>query len=204
MKLFKLAACLLAAAALAGCAHPLTITPNLAKLERDSTTPPRIKAKVGYYIADNLRTQEVTTPGGGGDKVTSVPYRDVEAGLYTMLGNVFDGVTRLKSPTDRDAIRNNGISYIITPEIAATSSSPSMLTWPPTEFHIDLLCKITDLDGKLLDSPKVVGHGQAEWAELKGDFALSGKRAAEDALMQMQRKLLVEKLVPQATQTAAQ
>ncbi|HZV64789.1 MAG TPA: hypothetical protein VFG03_07780 [Telluria sp.] len=203
MKLFKLAACLLAAA-LAGCAHPLTITPNLAKLERDGMTPPRIKAKVGYYIADNLRSQEVTTPGGGGDKATSAPYRDVEAGLYIMLGNVFDGVTRLNSPSDRDAIRSNGISYIITPEILASSSSSSVLTWPPTEFHIDLLCKITDLDGKLLDSPKVVGHGQAEWAEFKGDFALSGKRAAEDALVQMQRKLLAERLAPQAPQTAAQ
>jgi hypothetical protein len=204
MNFYRLTASLVFAAALAGCAHPLTITPNLAKLEREAGAPARIKAKVGYYISDSARSQQVTTPGGGGDKVTSVPYRDVETGLYMMLNNVFEGVTRLTAPTDAKAISSNGLSYIITPEIVANSSSSSMLTWPPTDFNIDLSCTITDLDGKVIDSPKVVGHGKAEFAEFKADFALAGKRAAEDALLQMQRKLLALPLAPpQAVHGAA-
>lgn len=200
MNFYKLAATLLAAAALTGCAHPLMITPNVAKIERGAEAPPRAQAKVGYYINDALRTQEVTTPGGGGDKVTTVPYRDMEAGFYTMLGNVFDGVTRLKTPTDQEAIASNGLSYIITPEIVANSSSPSALTWPPTEFSIDLTCKITDASGKLLDNVKVSGKGKAEFDEFKADFGLSGKRATEDALLRMQGKLLDLKLASKPAQ----
>lgn len=200
MNFYKLGATLLAAAVLTGCAHPLTITPNVAKIERSADAPPRAKAKVGYYFNDALRTQEVTTPGGGGDKVTTVPYRDMEAGFYVMLSNVFDGVTRLKTPADQEAISSNGLSYIITPEIVANSSSSSALTWPPTQFSIDLTCKITDTSGKLLDSVKVTGEGKAEFAEFKQDFGLSGKRATEEALLRMQGKLLDLKLTSKTAQ----
>lgn len=197
MNFYKIAAGLAVVAALAGCAHPLTITPNIAKIEREAGAPPRVKSKVGYYINDVLRNQDVTTSGGGGDKVTSVPYRDMEAGFYMMLSNVFDGVTRLKAPDDKNAISDNGISYIITPEIQVTSSSSSVMTWPPTHFNVDLTCTIADTSGKLITSAKVVGQGDAEFEEFKKDFGLSGKRATENALLQMQRKLLEMKL-PQA------
>lgn len=194
MNLFKLAACLLTAAALGGCAHPLVISPNPVKLVREAGSPPRINAKVGYYISDSVRTAEVTTPGGGGDKVTTVPYRDMEPGLYVMLGNVFEGVSKLNAPSDQQSMRSSGIRYLITPEIVVSSSSPSALTWPPTVFNVDMLLKITDLDGNLVDSPKVVGHGAAEFEEFKRDIGLAGRRATEDALIQMQRKLLVSKV----------
>lgn len=203
MNFFKLAACLLTTAALGGCAHSVVISPNPIKLVREAGSPPKINAKVGYYISDSVRAAEVTTPGGGGDKVTSVPYRDVEGGLYVMLGNVFDGVTLLKAPADAQAMRSSGIRYIITPEIKVSSSSPSALTWPPTLFDVDLLLKISDADGNLIDSPKVVGHGAAEFAEFKGDHGLAGKRATEDALIQMQRKLLVSKVASPTSVAAA-
>ncbi|MET3135032.1 hypothetical protein AAKU55_005335 [Oxalobacteraceae bacterium GrIS 1.11] len=199
MKLYQFAGALIAAAVLTGCAHPVMIVPNMAKIERSADAPPRIKSKVGYYINEASRTQVVTTPGGGGDKVTSMPYRDLESGLYMMLTNVFDGVTRLKTPDDKEAINNNQIAYIITPEIVPSSSSSSALTWPPTHFDIDLTCKITDASGKPVDSIKVTGKGDAEFSEFKMDHGLSGKRAAEDALQRMQRKLLELKLTPGAT-----
>lgn len=199
MNFYKMLVSLIAVAALAGCAHPLAINPNIEKIARDSSAPPRIKAKVGYYINDALRNQEITTSGGGGDKVTSMPYRDIEAGFYMMLANVFEGVTRMKVPVDANAIKENGINYIITPEIQVTSSSSSLMTWPPTRFNVDLSCTVSDASGGLINSAKVVGQGNAEFEEFKKDFSLSGKRATEDALLRMQRKLLDMKLLPTST-----
>ncbi len=191
MKLYTLAATLFAALALVGCAHPIVITPNATKLmARDAAAPPKVKAKVAYYISETARAQEVTTAGGGGDKVTSVPYRDLDSSLYIMLGNVFDGVTRLKTLDDKEALRSANIAYIITPELTVSSSSSSAFTWPPTDFGVDLTCKVSDVLGNVIDSPKVVGAGHAEFSEFKSDFALSSKRASEDALLKMQAKLI--------------
>ena len=46
----------------------------------------------------------VVTPGGGGDKISYQPYRDIETAFYKMLTNVFGNVTKLKTPKDADAI----------------------------------------------------------------------------------------------------
>jgi hypothetical protein len=70
------------------------------------------------------------------------------------------------------------------------SSSPSPFTWPPTKFNIDLTCDIADATGNPILSKKVTGEGNAEFDEFKKDFSLSGKRAAEDALLKMQKTLL--------------
>jgi hypothetical protein len=196
MNISKLAASLIAVAGLAGCAHPLSITPNIAKIEREASAPMRVNSKVGYYINDALRNQKVTTAGGGGDDVTSFPYRDMEGGLYVMFSNVFEGVTRLNAPADQKAISEAGINYVITPLIQISSSSSSALTWPPTHFNVDLTCTISDASGQLINTAKVVGQGDAEFSEFKSDFGLSGKRATESALLQMQRKLLEMKLPP--------
>lgn len=194
MNFNKIAVSLIIVAALAGCAHPLSITPNIAKIEREASAPPRSKSKVGYYINSAIRNQEVTSAGGGGDKVTSTPYRDLEVGLYAMFSNVFEGVTLLKAPSDQKTIGEAGISYVITPEIQVSSSSSSPFTWPPTHFNVDLTCTVSDASGRLINTAKVVGQGDAEFSEFKSDFGLSGKRAAENALQQMQRKLLEMKL----------
>jgi hypothetical protein len=73
-----------------------------------------------------------------------------------------------------------------------------MLTWPPTYFGIDLVCTVHDADGTLIDTKRVVGKGNAEFSEFKSDFGLTGKRAMEDALLQMQ-KLLLDLPAPNAT-----
>lgn len=186
----KLAGAALLLAMLGGCAHPLMIAPDIAKIERPANAKPKIKASVGYYVNESLRAEEKITPGGGGDKVTTTPYRDLEVGFYKMLTNVFDHVSTLKNPSDQDAISKNRISYIITPRVTPSSSSPSMLTWPPTYFSIDLVCEVSDANGKLIDTKRVVGKGNAEFDEFKNDFGLTGKRAMEDALLQMQTLLL--------------
>lgn len=180
---------LAAVAIVSGCAHPLAIGPDIARIERDAGIQP-IGKSVGYYIAPDIREKAVVTPGGGGDSVTYFPYKDIEIAFYRMLGNVFQDVTRLKSPHDVDAIGKHSIVYIITPEIATDSSSPSPFTWPPTRFSVSLTCSINDTNGRAVASASVKGEGYAEFEEFKSDYSLSGKRAAQDALLKMQSTLL--------------
>ncbi|HSW15551.1 MAG TPA: hypothetical protein VLI06_22065 [Solimonas sp.] len=186
---FKHLVCLSAAIALSGCAHSIAIGPDLAKIERDSSAQP-IKKNVAYYIAEDVRNMEITTPGGGGDKVTYRPYKDTETAFYKMLTNVFASVSVLQSPNDAEAISKNNVSYVITPQLVTNSSSSSALTWPPTQFSVDMVCAINDASGNSIATKSVNGQGNAEFSEFKQDFSLSGKRASEDALLKMQRALL--------------
>jgi hypothetical protein len=124
MRISKIISSFIAVAALAGCAHPIVISPDIGKIEADAASKP-ITKNVAYYIADDVRTKEVVTPGGGGDQVSYQPYRDIETAFYKMLTNVFGNVTRLKTPKDAEAISKNQVSYLITPHIVTNSSSPS-------------------------------------------------------------------------------
>ncbi len=189
MRLLKCLMTLAAVAVLAGCAHPLTIGPDLSKVERDATERP-IPRNVGYYIPADALERAVTTEGGGGDSVTYKPYKDMEIAFYKMLGNVFKNVTRLKSANDAEVLAKGDIAYVITPEISTNSSSPSAFTWPPTRFAVNLSCRITDASGKFVGRAGVTGNGQAEYEEFKADFSLSGRRAALDAVLKMQAELL--------------
>ena len=172
-----------------GCAHPLVISPDLARIERPSDLTV-IDKSVAYFIAPELLGRQVTTPGGGGDSVSYHPYRDLEAALYKMLGNVFRSVNRLKAAADRETINNNSVSYVMTPEITTTSLSSSIFTWPPTSFSVALTLDVADAAGKSMSRISSRGDGQAEFDEFKSDFSLSGKRAALDAVLKMQKQLL--------------
>lgn len=190
MRTYFAIAAALGFALLGGCAHQIQITPNIGKIDRDIHTQPKIKQNVGYIISDEVAAQEVTTPGGGGDKIRYFPYRDTETGIYKMLTNVFESVTKLKNAGDNEAIVANKIDYVITTGLATNSSSPSAFTWPPTKFSVDMTCTVKDPSGKLIDTKKVIGEGRAEFDEFKADHGLAGKRATEDALLKMQARLL--------------
>jgi hypothetical protein len=187
MQFAKLFFSILIVMALAGCAHPIVISPDVSKIERDSGAQ-IIQKNVGYFIMGD-REIEVITAGGGGDQVRYHPYKDIETGFYKMLTNVFKSVTALKSDKD-DAITKNEISYIISLDVSTNSSSPSLLTWPPTIFGVNLNCDIKDETGKNVTHLLAVGEGHAEFDEWKSDHALAGERASLDALMKMQRSLL--------------
>lgn len=189
MTIRKLVTFAAAMIALAGCAHPLVLTPDISKIERPAPATP-IKKNVAYFIADEQRNREITTPGGGGDRISYHPYRDVEVAFYKMLSNVFADVVKISSADDAKAISKGGQAYIITPEIVTNSSSPSPFTWPPTNFSVDLTCNITNAAGTLVLTKKVQGTGNAEYSAFKKDFALSGKLAMQDALLKMQQSLL--------------
>lgn len=189
MRIIKLICAAITTIALTGCAHNITISPDIAKIERSTNAQP-INKSVGYYIPVASRDLSVTTPGGGGDKVSYKPYKDIETAFYKMLSGVFKSVTVLNTPSDADAISKNGLSYVFIPTLTTNSSSSSPFTWPPTQFNMELTCDISDNTGKQVATKSVTGEGKAEFAEFKSEFGLSGKRATEDALQKMQKLLL--------------
>lgn len=166
--------------ALFGCAHPITMNPDLAAVKAQK--PAVVDRTVGYYIADASRAIEVTTGGGGGDKVRYFPYRDLEPGFYKALSESFRDVRKIQNPADATAVAASGISLLITPEISTISSSESLLTWPPTQFTVNLVCKITDTKGVLVTEVRVSGYGQATFDEFKSNFSLAAVRASNNAL----------------------
>lgn len=169
---------------LGGCAHPISMAPNLAVVQPVAGTPVLDK-KVGYHISAAAKAVEVTTPGGGGDKVRYFPYRDLEPGLYKALGVAFRDVAKINNPADAAEVGASGINLLITPEITTDSSSESPFTWPPTSFTVTLTCQIKDVQGKTLDTLRVEGRGQAEFSEFKANFSLAAVRASDDALAKL-------------------
>ncbi len=189
MKLWRfLGAVLLAPAILAmgGCAHPINIQPNTATLQASAAA--KIDRRVGLVITEADRKLEVTTPGGGGDKVTYLPYRDLETGLYIAMSQVFSNVVRLAAADDPKA-KAEAVSLIVTPRITTSSYSDSALTWPPTQFTVELTCKVVDAQGQPVTEVRVVGDGRASFDEFKSQFSLSANRAADDALAKLVKAL---------------
>lgn len=184
-------ACLLTAAVLlvTGCSHPMVISPALSNLQNIPESQ-KIAKKVGYYISPTQRALEANTAGSSGDRVTYKPYRDIETGLYMVLGNVFADVTRLDSLSDQAAIAKAGIDYIVMPEVTTTSGMTNALVWMPGQFNMNLACSFTHADGSPLMSVKVAGEGKASIGETTSNMSIAGIRASEDALNKLQQALL--------------
>jgi len=164
---------------LTGCAHSISLAPDVTKIPPASS---KIAKTAGYVITENNRSLQVTTPGGGGDSVKYFAYRDLEPGFRKALSEVFATVVKLSGPDDTANITAKGVSLIITPTITTTSKSDSMLTWPPTSFTIELNCAVIDARGQAVAQIKSQGQGQATFDEFKHEFALAARRAAEQAL----------------------
>lgn len=187
MTLIRMMAAAGVVAALSGCAHEISLTGDASKLPTLQSAP--LERTVGLVITDEQSAQEVITPGGGGDKVSYHPYRDLELPLYVGLGHVFRNVTKLKHAPDAATIQAQHLDYVITPTIHTTSSSPSLVTWPPTDFSVTLACTVTDPSGQSVVTEEVTGKGHAEFSEFKHNLGLSGQLAAADAVTKLQTSL---------------
>jgi hypothetical protein len=182
-----------------GCAHPIKVAPDITRLQRVSSTAPRVAANIGYYIPKEVSSVEITTQGGGGDNVRYFPYEDIEPGFEQILSNAFSGVVKLTSIADFASVARGGTDYIIQPVLVTSSGGSGLFTWPPTNFTVDLTCNIRDASGKLFASPRVVGTGSAETGERLHDHGLARKRAMEDALLKMQAAMLETKFASTIT-----
>ncbi|QGZ54164.1 hypothetical protein [Paraburkholderia acidiphila] len=187
MALIRLIATAGVVAALSGCAHEISLTGDANKIPDLSTAP--LDKTVGLVITDDQLSKEVITPGGGGDKVSYHPYHDLELPMYIGLGHVFKNVTKLKSAPDAATIQAKHLDYVITPTIKTTSSSPSLLTWPPTDFSVTLACTVADPDGQTVATEDVTGTGHAEFSEFKHNLGLAGQLATVDAVSKLQSAL---------------
>ncbi len=185
LRLMRLALGAVAPLLLVACAHPISIEPNNIP---ERGTQLSVK-KAAYVMTAADRQKEVTTEGGGGDKITYFPYKDFERSLRAALGAVYSDVSVVASLADKAAIRDSGASYVFVPEITTTSSSPSALTWPPTKFSVNVVVDVFDANATAITKLRVNGNGNAEWADFKGDFGLAGRRAVEDAA-----RLLVQEI----------
>jgi hypothetical protein len=177
-------ALLLAALMAGGCAHPISLAADTGSIVGSAAGAVKVDRKVAVAVSDEQKKREVTTPGGGGDKVSYFPYRDLETGLYVALSERFTSVSRVASVSD-PKVRADGITLIMVPDIGTTSFSPSIVTWPPTVFTITLDCTLKDANDKTVAQFKVQGEGRAEFDEFKADHSLSAKRAAQDVLKKL-------------------
>jgi hypothetical protein len=171
-----------------GCAHPISLQSDSAALVGSNKATPKIDRKAALAIADEAKKREVTTPGGGGDKVSYFPYRDLETGLYVAMSETFTSVSKVNGLSD-PKIAQEGITLVLVPEITTQSHSPSLVTWPPTVFTIDVAATVKSPDNRTLKQFKVQGEGRAEFDEFKNDHSLSAKRAAMDMLNKLVKAL---------------
>lgn len=189
MKIIRLGFVMTLVMMTAGCAHQMTMRPDVAGLAVPAGTA-RIPKNIGLYISPTNRAKEVTTPGGGGDKVSYHPYADMETGLYKVFGNTFQNVDLLSTLSDVNSIAKHSLTLIATPEITTTSSSSGVFTWMATDFTVQLICKFTDVAGREVTTLSTTGTGHAVFSDLKSDFSAAGERASRDALEKFQAAVL--------------
>jgi hypothetical protein len=170
-----------------GCAHPIVITPDVSQLDQPGII--QINSNVGYVISDADREKSIETPGGGGDKVHYFPYKELEPAIFKVLSNVFQRAYPMKSQNDAQILKSNNIVFVFIPIIQTDSSSTGIMTWPPTDFKVDLGCKAINAEGQVVWEKHFTGQGQASFSEFKTDFPLAAKRASLKALQDFQKDL---------------
>lgn len=181
---------------LAACAHPITVAPDLDKLAAPGLSRP---GTIALYISEEDRGRQVITPGGGGDKVSYYPYRELESALFKVLGSIYERVVSVRSPADVEGLKASGASLVALPRITTQSSSESLLTWPPTFFEVQISCTFTDAGGTRIAETVVTGTGKAAFTEFKSDFSLAAKRASEEAVRRFHTAVIEEVNLKQAS-----
>ncbi len=190
MKSLRGALLVFAVAALcSGCAHQISISPNLGRIASD-VVQPKIEKSVGYFISAQNRALEVTTPGGGGDSVRYLPYADLETGLARVLSNVFSAAYAVKDVKDQAYLQSKDITWIFTPTITTTSSSRNAFFWPPTDFSVSIDCVAADAaQHEIWKTTVTADGGLIAVSEIIKDHPLAAKTASEKALSALQMQI---------------
>ena len=64
--------------------------------------------------------------------------------------------------------------------------------FPPTQFQIDLFCRVNDRDGKFIKEFTITGQGASTFSEFKADTSLTARRAAQDAATKLMQALATD------------
>ena len=176
---------------LAACSHPVKITPPTLALVSDPAV--RVDRAVGYLITDQQRAMQVTTGGGGGDKISYTPYRDLESGLYQTLASVFSSVYVVPGAGADTFFADKHLGFVFMPEIATDSSSSNILLWNPTDFSVRLHVVANDASGKAVWTRDFTGkaHSAAGGSLVEN---VAAQQAAADVFGQLQKALIEEPL----------
>lgn len=175
---------------LSGCAHDITISPDLNKIAASSSQAP-IGKPVGYYISAQDKALRVITPAGGGDKVEYAPYADFEAGLAKVLSNVFGSAQPVKDAKDQADLQSKNIAWVFTPTLTTNSSSRNSFFWPPTDFTVTLNCTAANSSQQQVWQTNISSSNDVIAVnDTLHDHGLAGKKAMEKALSQLQDQLL--------------
>jgi hypothetical protein len=150
----------------------------------------RIEKNVGYYIAAENLAKQVETPGGGGDKVKYLPYKESEPALKQVLSNIFGEVHSLPSPNPAEFIAAKNIAYIFIPTITTDSSSRSPWIWPPSDFTVSLDCRATDGTGKVIWETNLKAEAHLPLPEVYRDHSRAGQEAIKEAFLELQNKIV--------------
>ena len=174
---------------LTSCAHAITIDPGPSQTSYQNKLSPK---KVGYVITDTDKNKQVISAGGGGDKVSYYPYRDIERPIREALKSIYTDVYAIASISEVDTIKKDEVTIIFTPVISTTSNSSSILTWPPTDFTINFNCAVVDAAGSPITNLTLTGIGQSQFSEFSAarDGGLSGRRAAGDLSEKLRQEIL--------------
>lgn len=65
--------------------------------------------KAAHVMTDTARNLEVISPGGGGDKISYKPYRDVRDALRAVCSDV----VAVNSASAQEAFRTHGVSHVL-------------------------------------------------------------------------------------------
>lgn len=169
---------------ISGCSHKIQINADLADLRKNQVTAKSDK-NVAYYISEQNKALQVTTPGGGGDEVTYQPYAESEGSIRTILKQKFAKVYSIDDLENQTFIQEKDISFIFTPNIVTNSFSDSVLTWPPTNFEISLTCTAINSKGETIWEKTVKKEGTATFQEFKSDLSLAARRASNMVFVEM-------------------
>lgn len=157
--------------ALGGCAHQINIVPDTLVLDVQTKYP----ATIGYVIPDERMNLQVTTPAGGGDKVSYYPYKALDTSLQMAFRQVFQHAQRLQSPQQAQQLED--VLLVFDPTIGTDSSSSSSFFWPPESFTVTLEVKVSDRMLNREYQVKGTGIGKVTRAEWSSDFGVAGKIA---------------------------
>lgn len=189
MNKFFIAIFLIITFLLTGCAHKATIDTTNIKFPNVN----KINATAAYNINNDLKLMQIITGGGGGDSVSYFLYRDMEAGINTVLMSIFQQSYSIKDFKDTNSIKSKNIKYVFKPSFKSYSSSSSLVFWPPTYFRIDLNYTVYDgFDNKILFEGFVYGegHANASFDEFSRDLMIASRRASENLFLNFQNDVL--------------
>ena len=176
---------------LAACSHPVKIAPPTLTLYSDPAL--KIGKAVGYHVTDQQRQLQATTKGGGGDKISYYPYRDLEGGLYQTLASVFSSVYVVPDANAQGFIADKHLTFVFVPEVTTESSSTNVMLWNPTNFTVKLHVTANDANGTPVWSRDLVGKARtAAGGSLTETPA--AQQAAANVFGQLQKVLLDEPL----------